>query len=149
VVRGQGRDSFPYAAICSTAPAGRPSAIYTTWITGAAISAWFARRAVSPIDNCLQPPVCVRASVCDLIEQSQFVGTIAEVDPVRGIELVLDDRSSYWLPPDARAFQEASPGEYTLRSTGQTVVDPDYICTWTVTRPDAGYSPPPDGFRSS
>jgi hypothetical protein len=85
----------------------------------------------------------------DLIEQSQFVGTIAEVDPARGIELVLDDRSSYWLPPDARAFQEAAPGEYTLRSTGQTVVDPDYVCTWTVTRPDAGYSPPPDGFRSS
>jgi hypothetical protein len=77
----------------------------------------------------------------DLIEQSQFLGTIADVDPARGIELVLDDQSSYWLPPDVRAFQEAPPGEYTLRSTGQTVVDPDYVSTWTVTRPDASYSP--------
>ena len=85
----------------------------------------------------------------DLVKQSQFVGTITEVDPARGIELVLDDHSSYWLPPDARAFEEAPPGEYTLRSNGQTVVDPDYVCRWTVTRPDAQYSPPPEGFRSS
>ena len=66
----------------------------------------------------------------DLVERNQFVGRIASVDPDRGIELLLDDRSSYWLPPDSRSLEEARPGEYSLRSNGQTVVDPDYICTW-------------------
>jgi len=43
-----------------------------------------------------------------------------------------------WLPPDLRAFQDAPPGEYRLRSTGEVVVDPDFISSWTINRP------PPD-----
>jgi hypothetical protein len=84
----------------------------------------------------------------DLIEQSQFTGIIARVDPADGIQLVLDDQSVYWLPPDARSFEEAAPGEYTLRSNGQTVVNPDYIATWTITQGYDGYVPPSDGFRA-
>jgi len=36
--------------------------------------------------------------------------------------LVLDDHGSYWLPRDARTFEETAPGEYTLRSNGPVVL---------------------------
>jgi hypothetical protein len=68
----------------------------------------------------------------ELVEQRQFLGTIARIDPAAGIELAHGDGSTYWLPPDVRPLEEAAPGEYRLRSTGEVVVDPDYTCTWTV-----------------
>lgn|GEM_PF-3714403 len=36
------------------------------------------------------------------------------------------------LPADAAAYSRAASGRYTLRSTGEVVVDPDYLTTWTV-----------------
>lgn len=66
------------------------------------------------------------------VEQRQFVGTLRRIDPVAGLELTRGDGSTYWLPPDVRPLEEAPPGEYRLRSTGELVVDPDYTCTWTV-----------------
>ncbi|WP_298259632.1 hypothetical protein [Bradyrhizobium sp.] len=36
------------------------------------------------------------------------------------------------LPPHLPAFQAAKPGEYRLRSTGETVVDPDLTTSWTI-----------------
>jgi hypothetical protein len=74
----------------------------------------------------------------ELIEQRQFVGQVASVDPAKGIELNLANRTSYWLPPDARLLEEAAPGEYRLRSTGEIVTDPDYISTWTITQHKKG-----------
>jgi hypothetical protein len=88
----------------------------------------------------------------DVAERHAFAGTVASVEPGRGIELRLDDRSSYWLPPDMSALHEAAPAEYVLRDTGQTVVSPDYTTTWTVTHsgfdsfrlPGGGFAPPDD-----
>ena len=39
------------------------------------------------------------------------------------------------LPPDLRPFQPAPAGSYRLRSTGEVVLDPDYLATWTIRRP--------------
>jgi hypothetical protein len=66
------------------------------------------------------------------VAQRQLVGTLSSVDPVRGIGFSLDGGGTYRLPPDGRALEEACPGSYRLRSTGETVVDPDYTCTWTI-----------------
>jgi hypothetical protein len=66
------------------------------------------------------------------VERRQFLGTVARIDPVAGIELTLGDGSAYQLPPDVRPLEEAPPGEYRLRSTSELVIDPDYTCTWTV-----------------
>jgi hypothetical protein len=74
----------------------------------------------------------------DVVARHAFAGTVRSVEPERGIELLLDDRSSYWLPPDASSLHEAPPGEYALRGTGQTVVDPDYTVTWTITQREPG-----------
>jgi len=92
----------------------------------------------------------------DVAERHAFAGTVASVEPGRGIELRLDDRSSYWLPPDMSALHEAAPAEYVLRDTGQTVVSPDYTTTWTVTHsgfdsfrlPGGGFGPPDDAPAS-
>jgi hypothetical protein len=65
-------------------------------------------------------------------EQSQIVGTIENVDSA-GIRLRLIDGSVYNLPPDIRPFENALPGEYRLRSTGEVIINPDFTCTWVST----------------
>jgi hypothetical protein len=68
------------------------------------------------------------------VEQRQFVGRLVSIDPVRGLKLEVGDGSHEWLPPDVRPLEEAPRGEYRLRSTGEIVEDPDYLCYWTATR---------------
>jgi hypothetical protein len=41
---------------------------------------------------------------------------------------------TYVLPAHASAFEPADPGSYRLRSTGETIEDPDYLTTWTIQR---------------
>jgi len=75
-----------------------------------------------------------------LIEQNQLHGVVEEISYATGIVLRLPDQSTYRLPPDLRGIEEAPPGTYRLRSTGEEVEDPDYLYAWTITRPkpDAG-----------
>lgn len=65
-------------------------------------------------------------------KQSQVVGTIESIDSTR-IRLRLRDGSTFDLPPDIRPFENALPGEYRLRSTGEVITDPDFTCTWIST----------------
>ena len=39
---------------------------------------------------------------------------------------------AFTLPPDPDAFERAEPGVYTLKGTGDIVVDPDFVTAWTV-----------------
>ena len=48
------------------------------------------------------------------------------------------DGEVYRLPPDLSAFREAEPGAYRLRSTGETIMDPDFTAAWVVSRPRPG-----------
>ena len=50
-----------------------------------------------------------------------------------GVTLRLSHGEIYWLPPDLRPWQAAAAGEYRLRSTGEVIVDPDFITNWQVT----------------
>jgi hypothetical protein len=85
----------------------------------------------------------------EVVERHSFAGLVKSVEPSRGIELLLDDDTSYWLPPDTDSLREAPPGEYYLRDTGQTVVNPDYLATWTITQAAADSPrPPADGFTA-
>ena len=72
-----------------------------------------------------------------LLERKQVHGVVVRASQAKGITVRLNDGSEFTLPPDLRALKSAPPGEYRLRSTGEVVVDPDYICSFTVTRPDA------------
>jgi len=66
--------------------------------------------------------------------QEQVFGTVETAD-AHGIELVLGGTrfgERFGLPPDPRAFQAAAPGSYRLRSTGETLTDPDVTAMWTI-----------------
>jgi hypothetical protein len=39
------------------------------------------------------------------------------------------------MPPDFRSVRAATPGTYTLTSTGELVEDPDLLATWNITKP--------------
>jgi len=71
----------------------------------------------------------------------QMLGTLKSADHDKGFEIELDGSRKggvYWLPPHLDAFQQAAPGEYRLRSTGEIVVNPDYLATWIVEPPSDG-----------
>ena len=75
------------------------------------------------------------------VDQKQLYGVIKSVSAKDGFLVELQGESAgstEWLPPDLRSFQDAPPGEYRLRSTGEVITDPDLLSTWTVTmRQDA------------
>jgi hypothetical protein len=66
----------------------------------------------------------------------EFGGIVRSVHPPVSIERGED--VPFTLPPEPEAFERAQPGEYRLRSSGEVVVNPDFVTTWTV-------NPPPEG----
>ncbi len=83
----------------------------------------------------------------ELVEQTQFAGRIQTIQVNAGFEIVRSDGSSYWLPPEPRSFEEAAPGEYRLRSTGEVIVNPDFVSTWCITQGAHGFGPSHSGFH--
>ena len=69
------------------------------------------------------------------VEQKQFFGKVISADE-RGVTVEKPDGTLLNLPPDLRSTKIAPPGEYRLRSTGEVVVDPDFLATWNVTLPE-------------
>jgi hypothetical protein len=76
------------------------------------------------------------------LEQKQMHGTIISVDEHRGLEISLEgsrEGEIYMLPPDLRSFREVPPGEYHERSTGETIINPDFTTTWVVNKSPRDY----------
>ena len=71
------------------------------------------------------------------IERVQCHGYFESMDDVVHIRLK-DPDEDFTLPPDLSAFRKAKPGKYRLRTTGEEVINPDYLCTWTVQEPSPG-----------
>ena len=73
--------------------------------------------------------------------QEQFFGVVVKVEQDQGIALALEGvrgGETYWLPPQTSIFETAKPGVYRLRSTGEEVIDPDYLVSWIVTQASEG-----------
>jgi len=71
----------------------------------------------------------------EFIRQEQFHGVIVEAGE-GGIVIERNDTGARQsVPPE---LQEVGPGEYRLRSTGEVVVDPDYLAKWVMTEPAPG-----------
>lgn len=67
----------------------------------------------------------------------QFHGKIIRANREEGIIIQLNGTDEErWIPPDLSRLESADPGEYILKSTGEVVVDPDLISTWTVYPPN-------------
>lgn len=72
----------------------------------------------------------------NFIEQKQFHGNVVRINEHEGIVLQLHDSDQeYKLPPDLNSLQVAPKGAYRLRSTGEIVVDPDLLTSWTINKP--------------
>lgn len=71
------------------------------------------------------------------IEKKQFYGTVTEANDTI-IRIKQKDGSEFTLPPDLRTTGRAAKGEYKLHSTGEIVVDPDYIAVWTCIKAEEG-----------
>jgi hypothetical protein len=66
----------------------------------------------------------------------QFHGEIVRATRKEGIILRLSGSSEErWVPPDLSRLEPASPGTYRLKGSGEVVVDPDFLSTWTVYPP--------------
>lgn len=65
----------------------------------------------------------------------QFHGEIVRASRNEGIILRLSSGKERWVPPDLSRLEPASPGNYKLKGTGEVVVDPDLLSTWTVYPP--------------
>lgn len=66
----------------------------------------------------------------------QRFGTISAADALAGVQV---DRGGgdrdFWLPPQLDAIFQAAPGWYRLQSTGEDVLDPDFLSNWTIELP--------------
>ncbi|QHQ59787.1 hypothetical protein Ana3638_02355 [Anaerocolumna sedimenticola] len=72
-----------------------------------------------------------------ILEQKQMHGDIIRINDKEGIVIKLhNSETEYKLPPDLDSVQEAPEGEYRFRSTGEIVLNPHYMTTWTITKPD-------------
>ena len=69
--------------------------------------------------------------------QVQCWGRIVSAKP-EGIAIICEGKmwsgQTMTLPPHLPAFQAARSGEYRLRSTGETIEDPDLTTSWTITQ---------------
>jgi hypothetical protein len=64
--------------------------------------------------------------------QRQWIGTITAFSNADGIRIKLRDSDEPCaLPPDPRGIRKADRGVYKLRTTGEEIIDPDYLATWT------------------
>jgi hypothetical protein len=66
----------------------------------------------------------------------QFHGEIIRASHSVGIILRLSGSTEErWVPPDLSRLETAAPGNYRLKVTGEVVVNPDLLSTWTVYPP--------------
>lgn len=74
----------------------------------------------------------------NVVRKSQIHGTIVAASQSDGVGIELKGTrlgEMFYLPPDLRAFEPATPGDYSLKSTKEIVTDPDLLSTWTIKQP--------------
>jgi hypothetical protein len=67
--------------------------------------------------------------------QEQYIGRIESIGSDGWMNIERDGVSVTRVPCDATAMRVAAKGTYRLRSTGEEVVDPDILSTWTIYPP--------------
>jgi hypothetical protein len=65
-----------------------------------------------------------------VLRADQFCGRVVEVGD--GVVVVERGAEQAVLPADIGAYEVAQPGRYVLQSSGETVIDPDYLTVWDV-----------------
>ncbi len=65
----------------------------------------------------------------NVIEQYQTSGFVDELTEKGFLKFIRTNGSVFQLPYDERAIKEAAEGEYSEKSTGNIIINPDYITT--------------------
>lgn len=66
-----------------------------------------------------------------VVKQEQKHGRVLRVNSSEGVVIKQHNSdTTFSLPPDFRTWEKAKLGEYRLRSTGEVVVNPDYLTNW-------------------
>jgi hypothetical protein len=71
------------------------------------------------------------------LEQRQLHGEIVSAGR-EGIQIALHGRyagETWSMPPDLESIRSAPAGEYRFSETGEVVIDPDLMATWTINSP--------------
>jgi hypothetical protein len=93
----------------------------------------------APAPALLGKQVLVSLSFCNTdgtpVRQVQLHGTIRRVTSDAIDVQLAGSGEAFTLPPDVDAFEVATPGEYHVQATGEVVVNPDLLTTWTITAP--------------
>lgn len=80
--------------------------------------------------------VVVRLNFCDeegnVVEEKQHQGRIVKITDQEVIIKHPTTGEEVSLPPYFGSYERPRKGEYKLASTGETVVDPDYVTEWTL-----------------
>lgn len=74
--------------------------------------------------------------------QTQKYGRIVQISYGAGVVIELQDGTNFTLPPDISNIERAPAGEYRLESSGEIIVDPDYMTEWRVIQGKQGPSSP-------
>jgi hypothetical protein len=77
--------------------------------------------------------VTLRARDGTLLSQEQFCGRVLDVaGGVVVVERPHAPGDPALLPADPAGYEKAPAGRYVLSTTGEAVVDPDYLTSWDV-----------------
>ena len=73
-----------------------------------------------------------------VVNKEQFHGMVMTAVEGKGIEIAslggAHEGQTVMLPPVTTPYQDAKPGVYRLRSTGEVVKDPEVTVSWTITQ---------------
>jgi hypothetical protein len=73
----------------------------------------------------------------EILGREQLHGIIAIAAP-DGIVIELkgvNEGKNWRMPPSLETISHAKPGQYSLKSTGETVTDPDLLASWEIREP--------------
>jgi hypothetical protein len=68
----------------------------------------------------------------EILEKKQYFGKIIRATFHEGVVIQKSDNSEITLPPDITYIQKAPPGEYKLRSSGEIIINPEYLSIWEI-----------------
>ena len=68
----------------------------------------------------------------NVLSRKQWWGVVEDASMRGGIRVSLRNSADPCvLPPDLGAIRRAAPGEYRLKESGEVVLNPDFLTTWT------------------
>lgn len=77
--------------------------------------------------------ISVFSSNGELEERHQYFGKIISIGDVISIET--DEGSIQTIPPALKSLKKAQKGIYTLQSNGKQIENPDFVSSWSITKP--------------